>query len=239
MPVPAAISDLSQTAASNSPAGSESPSLLDDYQRTLSAFIAMHRDGAGFTQEATVASGATTDIGAATSFYVQITGTTTITSFGTAYNGPRFVRFAGALTLTHNATTLILPGGANITTAAGDTCVVVPSGNAANGWRVISYQRAATSPVWTYSSGASGYQKLPSGLILQWGSVGSLSSSADTTITFPIAFPTAADFFMVSHDYSAGSGSIAYCAGTQTSTTQAVARSSTNGLGAVWIALGY
>ncbi len=39
MPVPSAITDLSTTPASNSPAGSETPSSTDDYLRTLSAFI--------------------------------------------------------------------------------------------------------------------------------------------------------------------------------------------------------
>lgn len=141
MPVPSAISELSQTPGSNYPAGSESPSTADDYFRTYAAFIATLRDGAGYTAEATVASAATADIGAAASLYVAITGTTTITSFGANYNGPRFIRFAGSLTLTHNASSLILPGGANITTAAGDTAIVVPQ---SAGWRVVSYTRAAT-----------------------------------------------------------------------------------------------
>lgn len=46
MPVPATINDLSTTAASNSPAGSE-PALpqMDDFIRALSAFIAQLRDG--------------------------------------------------------------------------------------------------------------------------------------------------------------------------------------------------
>jgi hypothetical protein len=44
MPVPASINDLSTTAGSNSPAGSESPTTVDDYLRTLSAFIATLRD---------------------------------------------------------------------------------------------------------------------------------------------------------------------------------------------------
>lgn len=71
--------------------------------------------------EATVASATTTDIGAAASEHVSITGTTTITGFGTVASGTRrHGRFTGALTLTHNATSLVLPGGANITTAAGD-----------------------------------------------------------------------------------------------------------------------
>jgi hypothetical protein len=92
--------------------------------------------------EATVASAATTDIGAAASYAVKITGTTTITSFGTDGQGPRFVRFTGALTLTHNASSLILPGGANITTAAGDTCIAIPIPSGA-GWYVSNYTRAS------------------------------------------------------------------------------------------------
>jgi hypothetical protein len=93
-------------------------------------------------QPVNLASAATTDIGAQNTVLLNITGTTTITSFGTNYNGPRYLRFDGVLTLTHNATTLILPGGANITTAAGDSAIVVPNGTPANGWRVLGYQRA-------------------------------------------------------------------------------------------------
>lgn len=39
MPVPSTIADLSTTPGSNSPAGSESPNLFDDYLRTAFAFI--------------------------------------------------------------------------------------------------------------------------------------------------------------------------------------------------------
>ncbi|WP_343577935.1 hypothetical protein [Pseudomonas sp.] len=45
MPVPSSINDLSTTPGSNSPAGSESPGLIDDYLRTQAAFIAQLRDG--------------------------------------------------------------------------------------------------------------------------------------------------------------------------------------------------
>jgi hypothetical protein len=102
-------------------------------------------------QPANLASAATTDIGAQNTVLLNITGTTTITSFGTNYNGPRYLRFDGVLTLTHNATTLILPGGANITTAAGDSAIVVPNGTPANGWRVVGYQRNSGS---LFASGA-------------------------------------------------------------------------------------
>jgi hypothetical protein len=50
----------------------------------------------------------------------------------------RILEFEGALTLTHNATSLILPGGANITTAAGDTALIVSEG--AGNWRCVNYQ---------------------------------------------------------------------------------------------------
>jgi hypothetical protein len=91
-----------------------------------------------------VASAATCDIGAAATQTVRITGTTTITSLGTVANAYRMVRFAGALTLTHNATSLILPGGANIVTAANDTAEFIS--DASGNWRCTSYQRAAGIP---------------------------------------------------------------------------------------------
>lgn len=91
--------------------------------------------------QVSVASAATCDIGAAGAQRVLITGTTTITSFGTIANELRFVTFAGALTLTHHATSLILPGAANITTAAGDTATFASDGS--GNWRCLAYQRAA------------------------------------------------------------------------------------------------
>lgn len=94
----------------------------------------------GVYTPANVASAATCDIGAATTSRVTVTGTTTITSFGTSADRLRVVTFSGALTLTHNATTLILPGSANITTAAGD-CGVFLS-DASGNWRCVAFERA-------------------------------------------------------------------------------------------------
>lgn len=152
MPVPSSITELSQTASSNYPTGAESPITADNYWRAHAAFIAQLRDGAGFANPATLASATTTSIGAQASMFVEITGTTTITSFGATYNGPRFLRFTGALTLTHNATTLNLPGASNITTAAGDTCIAIPN-STGNGWNVVNYQSASTTPISLMSHG--------------------------------------------------------------------------------------
>lgn len=96
-------------------------------------------------QGANIASGSTTDLSTATGNYITITGTTTITSFGTAQAGAeRTLHFSGILTLTHNATSLILPGAANITTVAGDVAVFrsLGSGN----WRCVSYTLGSSAP---------------------------------------------------------------------------------------------
>lgn len=90
---------------------------------------------------ADIASSGTTDIAGGTGLYITITGTTTITAFGTAAAGVvRILKFSGALILTHNATSLILPTGANITTTAGDVVTMVSLGS--GNWRCASYMRA-------------------------------------------------------------------------------------------------
>lgn len=89
---------------------------------------------------ADIASATTPNITSATGNTVHITGTTTITGFATGTAGiRRILIFDGILTFTHNSTSLILPTGANITTAAGDAAVMVSEGS--GNWRCISYQR--------------------------------------------------------------------------------------------------
>ena len=90
----------------------------------------------------TVASAATTDIAGAAANSVIISGTTTITGLGTIAAGAlRHVTFSGALVLTHSATALILPGAANITTAANDCAEFLSLGS--GNWRCTVYTRAA------------------------------------------------------------------------------------------------
>lgn len=95
---------------------------------------------------ASVASAATTNIWATDGNTIHITGTTTITSFGTApqAGATRRLVFDGVLTLTNGAN-LILPGGANITTAAGDACEVFADSTTQH--RVISYTKADGTPL--------------------------------------------------------------------------------------------
>lgn len=89
----------------------------------------------------TIASAATVNLAIATSNTINISGTTTITAFGTiAAGATRRLIFQGSLTLTHNATSLILPGGANITTAAGDAAEFVSLGS--GNWKCYTFERA-------------------------------------------------------------------------------------------------
>ncbi|HUQ36672.1 MAG TPA: hypothetical protein VM144_09890 [Aestuariivirga sp.] len=81
-------------------------------------------------------------------YFNLITSTTAITSFSITTNktGRTFlVRFDTARTLTHNATSLIIPGGANITTAQGDIAQIrsLGGGNVVVDW----YSKASGLPV--------------------------------------------------------------------------------------------
>lgn len=98
------------------------------------------------SQGSNLASAATVDLSTATGPFIHITGTTTITALGTMQAGAeRVVVFDGALTLTHNATSLILPTAANITTEAGDVAVFRSEGS--GNWRCTSYLRADGEPL--------------------------------------------------------------------------------------------
>lgn len=74
--------------------------------------------------------------------YFDVTGTTTVTSINTTGGAGTLIKlhFDGILTLTHHATNLILPGGANITTAAGDEAEFIEYG--AGTYRCTNYTRA-------------------------------------------------------------------------------------------------
>jgi hypothetical protein len=91
-------------------------------------------------QGANIASAATINLDNAGGDYAHITGTTTITGCTLAQGKERTVVFDASLLLTNGAS-LILPGNANLQTAAGDAMVV--RGEAAGVVRVLHYQRFA------------------------------------------------------------------------------------------------
>ena len=111
--------------------------------------------GASVGGEQDVASATTTNIGAVGTENIRITGTTTITGFGTANKGVfRRLRMQGALTLTYNATSMILPGAASIVTVAGDVLEAVSLGS--GNWYVGSYTRSSGNAIVSVRSNLAG-----------------------------------------------------------------------------------
>lgn len=180
---------------------------------SISQTVAMTSKALNFAQGADIASATTTDIGAATGNYVNITGTGTITGFGTVQAGTtRWLKFAGACTLTHNATSLILPTGANITAAANDTALFVSEGS--GNWRCLCYHRTSGLPLGqTAITGevrmwGSTIASIPSGWLFCNGAavsrstyaalfavIGTQYGAGDTTTTFNL--PDMRNFFPV------------------------------------------
>lgn len=198
-----------------------------------------------------IASAATTTIGTVGGGdMVHITGTTTITSFGTttSANVLRIVVFDGALTLTHNATSLILPTGANILTAAGDVAEFICENTTLGYWKCTGYQRAngaalvsgiasgkidyfATTTAPTGYLKANGaavsratYAALFSAICSTYGAVTSISNGAGAVVTTPTAHGRVLNdpiTFTTTGALPTGlvAGTTYYVAGTITSTT--------------------
>jgi hypothetical protein len=82
----------------------------------------------------------TLNLTTATGNLVDVTGTTTITAITLGQGMQRVVRFTGALTLTNGAS-LVLPGGADILTVAGDYAIF--AGYASSVVRIVGYFRTA------------------------------------------------------------------------------------------------
>ena len=94
---------------------------------------------------ADVASASTLTVGTDGNSF-DVTGTTSISAIASVGVGTTIkLHFDAALTLVHNATDLVLPGGANITTAAGDEFEFTEyqSGD----WRCTAYTLASGEPI--------------------------------------------------------------------------------------------
>ncbi len=88
------------------------------------------------------------------------------------------------------------------------------------------------------SKTANGYQKLPSGIIIQWGQVTTYNS--DTTVTFPIAFPTgvlqAGNIGKTVFDVADANGLFT---DNYTTTTMRIGSGTTTSTTSRWIAIGH
>ena len=147
----------SVTEASNQPDSTDSATIAGD----LRAIQAGVRE---IYSQNTIASAATTDLGSLDEGSLTISGTTTITALGTVSAGIiKKVVFSGILTLTHNATSLILPGTANITTAANDRAEFESLGS--GNWRCNWYVKANGASVSGIQDAEVTYAKLATTVI--------------------------------------------------------------------------
>ena len=106
-------------------------------------------------------------------------------------------------------------------------------------------QTAVTNALATYTTAnfnnslvANGYQKLPGGLILQWGVTGPVTTVSDSTITFPIAYTTAA-YSVVATANSSGTTQASNLVNSFTKTNFVVHNSGSTSSLFSWIAIGY
>lgn len=129
---------------------------------------------------------------------------------------------------------------ASVPIQRGDFAIVTRGG--ASSWRVHGTLSLPYSDQFANLIAPTGYQKLPGGLIMQWGSL-TTSASADSHITFPIAFPTACNNRQVSVREGGGAVPIVASIGAHNLTGMSIGAflSSTTARSSIvvdWIAIG-
>jgi microcystin-dependent protein len=123
---------------SNAPAGTATIGTgFDDNLRECQGVVVRGLSHKG----ADIASSTTTDLGAVEGKFHDITGTTSISSFGTVRAGiEKWVKFEGSLTLVYNATSLITLTGANRRVKSGDVGCYISEGS--GNWRELVFTEA-------------------------------------------------------------------------------------------------
>lgn len=135
---------------------------------------------------ADIASASTISLPAGGGGVYNITGTTGITAISSAQGGRTVkFKFASSLTITHNGTSLILPGGVSIVTRAGDIAEFTNEAAAdasGSNWRLTDYLRNL-EPVETPSSAKTANYTVAAtdrGGLIRFSGL-----SADVTLTLP------------------------------------------------------
>ena len=144
------LKNYSTTAASNnsaSPNGAPEGMAMSGVNDTIRQVMADLRT---LASPDTIAAAGTTDLGTKDSTFLTLTGTAvTITALGTVSSGIyKAVIYNAAHSLTHNATSLILLGGANRTVAAGDISLFLSEGS--GNWRELFYSDVSLGSLTTY-----------------------------------------------------------------------------------------
>lgn len=173
-----------------------------------------------------------------------LTTTVNLPSLASVADGTTFnIQTAIALTIARAGSDFIAAngGGQASLAIAQNSTVIITKSNAINAWVVDGSSRLLYDGNFSASVAASGYQKLPSGLILQWG-IQTCNTGATTTVTLPIAFPSgsAANYRVVATVESAAVTAANYAVAAKTSASQfTISINAGSGLGVTWFAIGF
>lgn len=225
--------EWSTTEGSNLPVGSTVVSTnLDDNLRMIQKVV---RD---LSAPTTLAADTSTDLGSKDETFITLTGSAaTITGLGTVSAGIyKWVVFNAAHVLTHSATDLILPSGANITAASGDVACFVSLGTGK--WRCLSYTRASGNNVLnasTFGDGTVGapsitfaadldtgfYRSGTNTVNVAAGGASRLQVSTSVTVQAPLTVNPAGGAVTIAPAAAATPGQVAITGGTSSSATAA------------------
>lgn len=213
MPVPSTIADLSTTAGSNSPAGTDTPQDGDNYIRALSSFIAQLRDkldatSSGVELEAptindpTITGTATVEVmsvsGLLTAEDLTVNSTATVSALNVLGN------LAVDTDLTVSGVTT-LAGDINLGNATSDT--VTLSGSLAGLWGPASY-----TPTGTAIANSSAVSTRPShyirfgDIVIGAGAIDFSVTSTSTITQVGVSIPIASNFTLSSDAYGGCTG---------------------------------
>ena len=125
-----------------------------------------------------------------------VTGTLPVANGGTGTTSTTFTN----LTTNVTGTLPVANGGTGVTTSTGTGAVVLSASPTFTGTPLSTTAASATNTTQiattafaygTLSAATNGYTILPNGLYMQWGTSASVAGDSSTTVTYPIAFPSA------------------------------------------------
>lgn len=197
--VPSAANNAQVLAALRSAGVFQTPAQFDNTTKVATtAFLKLFgMQSSGIVTVTTSAAIALSSVGGTVVLSSATAIAPTIPAANTVPNGGR-IEFlntnAGIATLTRIGTDAFVVNSATVTAiplSNGDTLTL--ESNGVNGWNAVAGSaQLGWSGAFGASLASSGYQKLPSGFIKQWGTTPAIPSGGSMPITFPIAFPIAA-----------------------------------------------
>ncbi|MNK27658.1 hypothetical protein D3C87_460200 [compost metagenome] len=146
-------------------------------------------------------------------------------------------------TLQRQGSDTITPNGVNVTSVTikpGDWIECIVSG--ASSWVVsgTAVMGFSASGAFGNNIAASGHQKLPSGIIIQWGDTGPVNATANALIgiTYPLIFPTSV-LSVTMNNVNTASGTAVWSINAASTTGMNVFVNVTSNVRAYWMAIGF